>query len=203
MHHEDETRDSGGNHFDSDPGGGLGPSGRCPVGSSELETEKVAVTFARETARGGYQIMTAAELKAAMDQKKDMLIVDTMPFEASFRKNHIPGAVNFELPVPEMTTMDDRTKESFEKLLGRTGTAPGLLLRIHYVHAQPQRRDVGGEAGIQECLPPAGRHQGLDRGKVSGGCCQIGQWLRCFAYRGPLRHEGPCHRESAGPQKKA
>ena len=87
-------------------------------GSSELETEKVAVTFARETARGGYQIMTAADLKAAMDQKKDMLIIDTMPFEASFRKNHIPGAVNFELPVPEMTTMDDRTKESFEKLLG-------------------------------------------------------------------------------------
>lgn len=87
-------------------------------GSSEVETEKTSVTFAREVARGGYQIMTAAELKAAMDQKKDMLIIDTMPFEASFRKNHIPGAVNFELPVPEMTTMDDRTKEAFGKLLG-------------------------------------------------------------------------------------
>jgi rhodanese-related sulfurtransferase len=87
-------------------------------GSSEVETEKTSVTFAREVARGGYQIMTAAELKAAMDQKKDMLIIDTMPFEASFKKNHIPGAVNFELPVPEMTAMDDRTKAAFERILG-------------------------------------------------------------------------------------
>ena len=87
-------------------------------GSSEVETEKTAVTFAREAARGGYQIMTAGELKAALDEKKDMLVIDTMPFEASFKRNHIPGAVNFDLPVPEMTTMDDRTKEAFEKLLG-------------------------------------------------------------------------------------
>ena len=87
-------------------------------GSSEVETEKISVAFAREVARGGYQIMTAAELKAATEQKKDILIIDTMPFEASFKKNHIPGAVNFELPVPEMATMDDRTKEAFGKLLG-------------------------------------------------------------------------------------
>jgi rhodanese-related sulfurtransferase len=87
-------------------------------GSSEVETEKVSVTFAKEVARGGYQIMTAEELRAAMDQKKDMLIIDTMPFGASFKKNHIPGAVNFELPIPEMTSMDDAMKASFEKLLG-------------------------------------------------------------------------------------
>ena len=87
-------------------------------GSSEVETEKVAVSFAREANRGGYQIMTAEELKASLDQKKEMLIVDTMPFDASFKKNHIPGSVNFELPVPEMTSMDDTTKAAFEKLLG-------------------------------------------------------------------------------------
>lgn len=87
-------------------------------GSSELETEKVSATFAREAARGGYQIVTSGELKGWIDEKKDMMIVDTMPFEASFKKNHIPGAVNFELPVPEMTSMDDAMKASFEKLLG-------------------------------------------------------------------------------------
>ncbi len=87
-------------------------------GSSEVDMEKVAITFAREVVRGGYQIVSADELKTWIDQKKDMLIVDTMPFEASFKKNHIPGAASFELPVPEMTTMDDKTKEAFEKLLG-------------------------------------------------------------------------------------
>jgi rhodanese-related sulfurtransferase len=88
-------------------------------GSSEVETEKAAVTFARETARGGYQIITAEELKKMMDEKKDVLIIDTMPFEASYKKNHIPGATQFEFPVPEMTSMDDATKESFEKFLGQ------------------------------------------------------------------------------------
>jgi len=87
-------------------------------GGSEVETEKTAVTFANEVARGGYRILTAEDLKKMMDEKKDMLIIDTMPFEASFKKNHIPGAVNFDLPVPEMTTMDDATKAKFEKLLG-------------------------------------------------------------------------------------
>jgi rhodanese-related sulfurtransferase len=88
-------------------------------GSSEVETEKVSATFAREVVRGGYQIITAEELKKMIDEKKEMLIVDTMPFEASYRKHHIPGAVNFELPIPEMTAMDEKTQKAFEKLLGR------------------------------------------------------------------------------------
>lgn len=88
-------------------------------GSSEVETEKVSATFVREVVRGGYQVITSEELKKMLDEKKEMLIVDTMPFEASYRKNHIPGAVNFELPVPEMTAMDEKTKDAFEKLLGQ------------------------------------------------------------------------------------
>ena len=87
-------------------------------GSKELETEKIAVTFEREVARGGYKVVLTEELKGWIDQKKDMLIVDTMPFEDSYKKQHIPGAVNFVLPVPEMTQMDDKTKASLEKLLG-------------------------------------------------------------------------------------
>jgi thiosulfate/3-mercaptopyruvate sulfurtransferase len=87
-------------------------------GTSEVDTEKIAVTFAREVERGGYKIVTTEELKQWIDQKKDMLIVDTMPYEASYKKEHIPGAVQIELPVPEMTTMDDATKSKLEKLLG-------------------------------------------------------------------------------------
>jgi rhodanese-related sulfurtransferase len=87
-------------------------------GSREVETEQVSVTFAREAARGGYQIMTTEELKKMMDEKKEMLIIDTMPYEASYKKNHIPGAVQIEFPIPEMTSMDDVMKANFEKLLG-------------------------------------------------------------------------------------
>ena len=87
-------------------------------GTKELDTEKAAVTFAREAERGGYTVVTTEELKGWIDQKKNMLIVDTMPYEASFKKQHIPGAVNMEFPIPEMTKLDDKTKIALEKLLG-------------------------------------------------------------------------------------
>jgi thiosulfate/3-mercaptopyruvate sulfurtransferase len=87
-------------------------------GDKELETEKTAVTFQKEVARGGYKVVSTEELKKWIDEKKDLLIVDTMPFEDSFKKQHIPGAVNFVLPIPEMTQMDDKTKADLEKLLG-------------------------------------------------------------------------------------
>jgi rhodanese-related sulfurtransferase len=87
-------------------------------GTKELETEKSAVAFAKEVERGGYKIVSTEELKGWLDQKKNMLIVDTMPYEASYKKQHIPGAVNLELPIPEMTKLDDKTKAALEKLLG-------------------------------------------------------------------------------------
>ena len=87
-------------------------------GTKELETEKIAVTFAREVERGGYRILTTEELKSWADQKKPMLIVDTMPYEASYKKQHVPGAVQMEFPIPEMTKLDDKTNAALEKLLG-------------------------------------------------------------------------------------
>jgi rhodanese-related sulfurtransferase len=84
----------------------------------ELDAEKSAVTFAREVERGGYKIVTTQELKSWIDEKKDMLIVDNNPYN-SFQKQHYPGAVHFELPRPEMTTLDDKTRAGLEKLLGQ------------------------------------------------------------------------------------
>ncbi len=87
-------------------------------GERELETEKIAVNFAREMERGGYKIVSTEELKSWIDQKKNMLIVDTMPYEDSYKKQHIPGAVQFEFPIPEVTNLDDKTKVAYEKVLG-------------------------------------------------------------------------------------
>jgi thiosulfate/3-mercaptopyruvate sulfurtransferase len=87
-------------------------------GTKELDTEKVAIQFCREVDRGGYRVVSTEELKSWLDQKKPMLIVDTMPFEDSYKKQHVPGAVNFVFPVPEMEQMDAETRTRFEKLLG-------------------------------------------------------------------------------------
>jgi rhodanese-related sulfurtransferase len=88
------------------------------AGGKELDIEKSAVTFAREVERGSYKIVTTQELKSWIDQKKDMLIVDNNPYDV-FKKQHYPGAVHFELPRPEMTTLDDKTRAGLEKLLGQ------------------------------------------------------------------------------------
>ena len=85
---------------------------------SEADNEQLAVTFAREAARGEYRVLTTQELKAWMDQKKPMLVVDTMPFEDSYKKQHVPGAVQFEFPIPEMKDMDPARQEKFRQFLG-------------------------------------------------------------------------------------
>ena len=87
-------------------------------GTKELDNEKLAVKFAKEVCKGGYKGVTTEELKGWIDTKEDMLIVDTMPFEESYKKQHIPGALQIEFPVEDMTQPDDAIKESLEKLLG-------------------------------------------------------------------------------------
>ena len=52
-----------------------------------------------------------------------MLIVDTMPYEDSYKKQHVPGAVQFLFPIPDMkewesAETDGKTLEDYTTLLG-------------------------------------------------------------------------------------
>jgi len=89
----------------------------------ELEKEQGAVKLAREVQKGRYDLVTVAELKEWMDAKKNMVLVDTMPYEASYKKAHVPGAAQFLFPIPDMENWDSektaqKTQEDFKKLLG-------------------------------------------------------------------------------------
>lgn len=89
----------------------------------EVDKEAGAVKLSREVQRGGYDLITVAELKKLVDEKAPMVIVDTMPLEASYEKNHIPGAVQFLFPIPDMPTWDTnetagKTEADYEALLG-------------------------------------------------------------------------------------
>jgi rhodanese-related sulfurtransferase len=97
---------------------GLLASNACAWGTKELQTEKIAATFCAEVQRGGYQVVTTPELRGWIVNKKSMLLVDTMPYEDSFKKNHIPGAKQMEFPIPEMTSLGDKTKAALLELLG-------------------------------------------------------------------------------------
>lgn len=89
----------------------------------EVEKETGAVKLAREVMRGKYDIITTAELKSLLDENKDVLVIDTMPYKESYKKNHIPGAKQFLFPIPEMLEWkseetDGKTEKDFVALLG-------------------------------------------------------------------------------------
>jgi thiosulfate/3-mercaptopyruvate sulfurtransferase len=91
----------------------------------ELESEKdqEAVKLVRDTKAGGYEVISAEELKKLIDSKKDILIVDTMPYEDSYKKEHVPGAKQFLFPIPIMANWDaketgGKSMEDFAALLG-------------------------------------------------------------------------------------
>ncbi len=89
----------------------------------EVEKEAGAVKLVREVADGGYGLITTNELQEAIKAGESMVIVDTMPYEDSYRKAHIPTAVQFLFPIPEMKEWDSKetdgkSLEEYEKLLG-------------------------------------------------------------------------------------
>jgi thiosulfate/3-mercaptopyruvate sulfurtransferase len=89
----------------------------------EVEIETGAVKLVREVVEGDYKTITTKELKDLIGSKKDVVIVDTMPYEDSYKKEHIPGAKQFLFPIPEMPTWDTKetdgkTQEDYKALLG-------------------------------------------------------------------------------------
>ena len=89
----------------------------------EVEKENSAVKLTREVMKGGYDVVTTGELKQWIDNRKEMIIVDTMPYKQSYKKAHIPGAKQFLFPIPEMKKWDsretdDKTSEEYSNLLG-------------------------------------------------------------------------------------
>ena len=88
------------------------------VSQANVQAEFLAIKVVGEKELGGYQLISLQELKAKLDAKEDVLVVDTMPYEASYKKQHIPTAVQFELPIPEMQTMDDGMERQYRALLG-------------------------------------------------------------------------------------
>ena len=98
----------------------------------EVEKEAGAVKLVREVQRGGYDLVTTEELKQWMDSGKDMLILDTMPYEDSYKKQHVPGAIQFLFPIPDMKEWDTKetdgkSSEDFKKLLGDNKNKPIVI----------------------------------------------------------------------------
>lgn len=89
----------------------------------EVITETSAIKLAREVSSGGYGLITTQELHDSLAAKEDILVIDTMPYEDSYQKNHIPGAKQFLFPIATMNEWDTletdgQNIEAYKALLG-------------------------------------------------------------------------------------
>ncbi len=90
----------------------------------EVSVEASAVKLAREVQRGEYDLLTTEELKQFLDKKADIVLIDAMPYERSYKKQHIPSAKHFLFPVADDMPKWDaqqtggKTKEQYKALLG-------------------------------------------------------------------------------------
>lgn len=112
--------------------------GTAPDGS-EVAIEKATMKFIKDYEAGDYKIISTVDLNKWVGEKKDMIIVDTMPAD-SFAKGHIPAAVNAELPKTGMADATDEQKAAFIKLLG-TDKKKTIVVYCGFVGCA--RSDVG------------------------------------------------------------
>ena len=89
---------------------------RSAKDGKENEVEKAAIKLVKATKTGDYNLISADELKKSIDNKEDMVLVDTIPADR-FEKTKIKGAVNAGLP-KEMKDLKPEEKEAFLKTLG-------------------------------------------------------------------------------------
>jgi len=91
---------------------------------AEVEKETGAVKLVREVQSGGYNLITTSELQQLLLGNEEIVLIDTMPYEASYKKAHIPGAKQFLFPIPEMNEWKNsetagKSKDEYLQLLGQ------------------------------------------------------------------------------------
>ncbi len=103
--------------------GGYGLGFAADKFEEEVKIEQIAVGLVNNVKEGGYKLVTTEELKKWIDAKKDMILIDTMPYEDSYKKEHVPGAKQFLFPIPDMKTWDaketaGKSEQDFLQMLG-------------------------------------------------------------------------------------
>jgi rhodanese-related sulfurtransferase len=103
--------------------GGYGQAVAADKFEEEFNWEKISIGLCNQAKSGGYKLVGTEELKSWIDAKKDMVLIDTMPYEESYKKEHVPGAKQFLFPIPDMKTWDPKetagkSEQDFLQLLG-------------------------------------------------------------------------------------
>jgi len=135
----------------------------------EFNWEKISIGLCNQTEAGGYMLVGTEELKGWIDAKKDLLIIDTMPHEDSYKKEHIPGAKQFLFPIPEMRDWDARetagkSEQNFLKMLG---SDKNRLVVFYCGFAKCTRSHNGATWAVKNGLPSPQRYFCLEGCEIS------------------------------------
>jgi rhodanese-related sulfurtransferase len=103
--------------------GGYGQALAADKFEEEFAWEKISIGLHNQDRAGAYKLVGTEELKSWIDAKKDMIIIDTMPYEDSYKKEHVPGAKQFLFPIPDMNVWDTqetagKSEQDFLQMLG-------------------------------------------------------------------------------------
>ncbi|MEJ2057034.1 MAG: rhodanese-like domain-containing protein [Desulfofustis sp.] len=128
----------------------------------EVEKEKGAIKLTREVLAGGYDVVSTEELKQMIDNEEDFLLIDTMPFEDSYKKNHIPGAEQFLFPIPEMVNWDNALTDnkSLDDFLSLLGDDPQRKIVFYCGFVKCTRSHNGALWAVKQGYTNVYRHPG-------------------------------------------
>lgn len=76
---------------------GIQCSKKIEQGNGEATAESIAIRLHDTTVDGGYNLIDTATLAKMVEDKEDIVIVDTMPNEDWYAMRHIPGAICSEV----------------------------------------------------------------------------------------------------------
>lgn len=135
---------------------------------NEQKIEKASMKLVTAVEKNKYKLVSTEELKKWIDNKEDMIVVDTMPSDL-YNKQKIPTAVNATLP-SKLDEVTNEQKEAFLKLLGDNKNKK-IVIYCGFVDCE--RSNVGAiiakEAGFTEVYrQPGGIISWIDAGYELG-----------------------------------
>lgn len=128
--------------------------GTSPKGL-EAPIEKASMSLVADVKSGGYQMIDTATLNKLISEKKDMVLIDTMPKE-DFDKIRIKGAVNSPMPKSEkeLTPYDKKT------ILSVAGGDKEKTIVVYCGFTACRRSHLGAKALVEDGYKNVYRYPG-------------------------------------------
>lgn len=122
---------------------------------NEVSIETASMKLVKAVEEGGYPLVSTEELKSWLDNKEDLILIDTMPAQ-HYKSKRIPTALNAELPV----AYGDVTPEQREAFVSLLGNDKNKKIVIYCGFVGCERSHVGALIAKEEGFTNVVRHPG-------------------------------------------